>query len=258
MFIGQKVNDDGNHPFRLPRRAAWRQAGAGRRRFPQRRAPLRPDERSDVVRAASGLEGCAGHGARSAEKPAVRAARYRRRHRRRGVPRHCGRRRANTRDSCRHQCRHARCRPRARRRARLGRRGRLHRGQCRGVAVRRPQLRCRDHRLRHPQRGAHRDARSPRRFACSRSAANFSVWNSPPWTCPASTGSTSSTRSTSSPRSAAWSPATRNRIAIWWNRSAASRARKLSPRCCKRRALRRVTHTLMTGGIVALHRGWRL
>ena len=42
---------------------------AGRRRFSQRRAPLRPDERPDVVRAAPRLEGCADHRARSAEAP---------------------------------------------------------------------------------------------------------------------------------------------------------------------------------------------
>ena len=37
---------------------------------------------------------------------------------------------------------------------------RFHRGERRGAAVCRPQLRCRHHRLRHPQRAAHRDARS--------------------------------------------------------------------------------------------------
>ncbi len=82
------------HPFRRTDRAAGRQAGPGGRRVPFGRAPLRPDERPDVGRAAPGLEGRAGDGGQSAQKrPAVRPARSRRRHRRRGVPRGGGRRR---------------------------------------------------------------------------------------------------------------------------------------------------------------------
>ena len=55
------------HPFRRKDRAAGRQAGAGRRRVPFGRAPLRPDERPDVGRSAPGLEGRAGHRGQSAE-----------------------------------------------------------------------------------------------------------------------------------------------------------------------------------------------
>ena len=54
-----------DHPFRLHDGAARREAGAGQRRVPLGRPPLRPDERPDVGRAAPGLEGCARHGARA-------------------------------------------------------------------------------------------------------------------------------------------------------------------------------------------------
>ena len=50
----------GRDPFRLLDRAARRKAGPGRRRLPQGRAALRPDERPDVGRAAPRLEGRAG------------------------------------------------------------------------------------------------------------------------------------------------------------------------------------------------------
>ena len=53
-------------------RAPGRQTGAGGRRVSFGRAPLRPDERPDVGRAAPGLEGRAGHRGQSAaqsEKP---------------------------------------------------------------------------------------------------------------------------------------------------------------------------------------------
>ena len=53
-------NSDKRDRFRLPQRAAWRQAGAGRRRVPLGGRPLRPDERPDVGRPAPGLEGRAG------------------------------------------------------------------------------------------------------------------------------------------------------------------------------------------------------
>ena len=55
------------HPFRLRNRAAGRQAGLRRRRVPFGRPPLRPDERPDVGRAASRLEGRAGHRGQSAQ-----------------------------------------------------------------------------------------------------------------------------------------------------------------------------------------------
>ena len=96
-------------PFRLPQRAAWRQAGAGRRRVPLGGAALRPDERPDVGRAASRLERRAGHGGQPAEKKAAfHAARSGRRHRRRRLPRGRGRRAGHARHRRRHQRRDAR------------------------------------------------------------------------------------------------------------------------------------------------------
>ena len=56
----------GRDPFRRRNRAAGRQAGAGGRRVPFGRAPLRPDERPDVGRPAPRLEGRAGHRGQSA------------------------------------------------------------------------------------------------------------------------------------------------------------------------------------------------
>ena len=64
--IGNGASSGQTH-FGYPPGAARRQAGAGRRRLPQRGAPLRPDERPDVGRPAPRLEGRAGHGGQSAE-----------------------------------------------------------------------------------------------------------------------------------------------------------------------------------------------
>ena len=66
-----RTGEDGR--FRLPAPAARAQAGARRRRFSQRGAPLRPDERSHVGRAAPRLERRAGHRRRSAQGPASAA-----------------------------------------------------------------------------------------------------------------------------------------------------------------------------------------
>ena len=119
-----------NGRFRLPAPAARAQAGARRRRFSQRGAPLRPDERSHVGRAAPRLEGRTRHRRRSPQGPAsgrracrcrraaVCAPRRRRRHRRHRLPGGRGGRRGHARDGRRHQCRHARGRARAGRRAR--------------------------------------------------------------------------------------------------------------------------------------------
>ena len=56
----------------------------------------------------------------------------------------------------RHQRRDARGRPRARRASAVSTTSYVHRGQCRGAAVSRPHLRRGHHRVRHPQRAAHR------------------------------------------------------------------------------------------------------
>ena len=163
-------------PFRREDRAAGRQAGAGRRRVPFGRAPLRPDERPDVGRPAPGLEGRAGHRGQSA---ASRSSRFALLDLAGGTGdvafRVVGsRRRRHARHRLRHQCRHARRRPRARRRsAGIDRRGDLRAGQCRGTALSRPQLRLRHHRLRHPQRAAHRARARARPIACSSIGGRF-------------------------------------------------------------------------------------
>ena len=134
----------------------------------------------------------------------------------------------------------------------------LHRGQCRGAAVRRPQFRRRHYRVRHPQRAAHR-YRARRGVSRAQDRRQVSLpgilrrRRARP-----RPASTISTRSTSSPRSAVRWPATPTPIAIWWNRSAAFRARRRSPRCCAPPALPASRYKVMSGGIVALHSGWRL
>ena len=118
------------HPFRLRDGAARREAGAGRRRLPQGRPPLRPDERPDVGRAAPGLEGRAGR--RRCGPPRDRPfahPRRRRRHRRHRLPHRstpAGRRRDVT--VARHQRRHARPSGASARRATARRPARLRRG----------------------------------------------------------------------------------------------------------------------------------
>ena len=80
------------NPFRLPDHRSRSQAGDGGRGLSQGRAPLRPDERPHVRRAASRLEGRDGdHAEPAAEGPLCRR-RCRRRHRGRGLPDRRGRR----------------------------------------------------------------------------------------------------------------------------------------------------------------------
>ena len=105
-------------------------------------------------------------------------------------------------------------------RAARGRRLDLRRGQRRGAAVRRRELRRLHDRLRHPQRAAHR--RGARRGA-SRAAARRAVsraWSSRASTRRGSTGSTTPIPTPSFPRSAGSSPATARLTAISSNRSA--------------------------------------
>ena len=65
-------------------------------------------------------------------------------------------------------------RPRARREARARRRGRLSsRRNAEALPFRRPQLRRLHDRLRHPQRAAHRARRSPKRIACCKPGGRF-------------------------------------------------------------------------------------
>ena len=62
----------GKYPLRLPAGGAGRQAGAGRRRLSQRRAALRPHERSDVGWTAPGLEGARSSAPSTRQSRAVR------------------------------------------------------------------------------------------------------------------------------------------------------------------------------------------
>ena len=134
-------------------------------------------------------------------RQAIRAARPRRRHRRRGVPRRQGGRRRHAGHRRRHQHRDAGGRPPARRRA--GPRRHLHRRQRREAAAARPRVRCRHHRVRHPQRAAHRRGarRSAPRAADRRPLPVPGIFQRR--RAGARQGSTISIRSTSSPRSAA-------------------------------------------------------
>src|SRR6516165_881851 len=71
MVLAGKENHAANaraYRFRLPASAARAQAGAGRRRFSQRGEALRPDERSHVGRASPRLEGYARHRRQSAAR----------------------------------------------------------------------------------------------------------------------------------------------------------------------------------------------
>src|SRR5262249_50590660 len=127
VFAGKENHaaDARTYRFRLPAGAARAQAGAGRRRFSQRGEALRPDERPHVGRASPRLEGHARHRHQSAARAAgvgatgpgvgaaVRAARSCRRHRRHRLSRARGRRQRHARHRRRHQRRHARGRARA-------------------------------------------------------------------------------------------------------------------------------------------------
>ena len=73
--------------------------------------------------------------------------------------------------------------------------GLVRRGQCRGAGVSGSQLRRLHDRVRHPQRAADRCRARARPTACCGPAADSCAWNSPPSTCPASTGSTTCSRS---------------------------------------------------------------
>ena len=131
----------------------------------------------------------------------------------------------------RHQWRDARRRPRARAAARrLGRARDLRRGECRGAALRGRPLRCRDDRLRHPQRAADR-AGARRGLPRAEARRTFPLPR-------ILGGRRRRARPALRPlflqrhpaRSAGSSPATPSPTATWSNRSAASRTRRASPR----------------------------
>ena len=134
----------------------------------------------------------------------------------------------------------------------------LRRSQCRGAAVRRPQLRCRA-----PSRSASATCRassrrSPRPIACSRSAAGFSAWNSPPSTCRASIGSTIFYSFNVIPalgRVVAGDAESYRYLVESIRRFPSPQAFAAMMRAA---GFARVSFQPMTGGIVALHSGWRL
>ena len=148
----------GHDAFRLRGRAARREAGPRRRGLPLGRAPLRPDERPHVGRHAPGLEADLvsmlrppAHRAPSAistsrAAPATSPS---------GSPRRAGRTTSVTVPTS--TAGMLARRPRAGREARRGP-GRVRRGECRGAAFRRRELRRLHHRLRHPERAPHRAA----------------------------------------------------------------------------------------------------
>ena len=245
--------------FGYRERPARRQAGAGRRRVPQRRAPLRPDERPDVGRPAPALEGRAGERAQPAAAaagpggsstwPAAPATSpSASRSARSGHAEitvadinaamlEVGRERAEKRGLAQH---------------------RLPRGERRGAALRRCELRRLHDRLRHPQRAAHRGGAGG---GVSRAEARR------PFPLP---GILRGRHADARPhlralflprrsrRSAASWPATRKPIATWSNRSAPSPTRSASPTWSAPPASRASTYRNFSGGIAALHSGWKL
>ena len=193
---------------------------------------LRPHERPDVRRAAPVLEGCARGLARAA---AAGRAQLSACSTSRAAPATSpsasptARRKArvtvadiNARDAGRRHSERA-----ARRQARQAR---LRRGQCRGSALRRRPFRCRNDRLRHPQRAADRSGarRGLPRAQAGRPLPLPRILRRR--TSPGSTGSTSSSPSTSFRRSAGSWPAMPSPTNIWSNRSAAFPTRRASPR----------------------------
>ena len=254
-------HDRSGHPFRLPAGAARRQAGAGGRRIPHGRAPLRPDERPDVGRPAPGLEGRAGHRRQPAEERSrLPPARCRGRHRRYRLARGRGRRR-------RHPCHHrSTSMPICWRSAASARKNAASidaitfvEGNAEALPLPDSTLRRLYDRIRHPQRAAHRRgaARSVSR-AASRAGIS-SAWNSPRSMCRASTRSTTSIRSMSIPaigRAVAGDAESyRYLVELIRKFPQAAGLRRHDPR---RRLCAASRYQPMTGGIVALHSGWRL
>ena len=225
------------------------------------RRPLRPDERPDVRRAAPALEGRAGRPARPRRgsragpiacstwpaAPATSPSGSPSRSRRRivtvadinGEMLAVGRERAAGAPS------------------RPGRE--LRRGECRGPAVRRRALRRRDDRLRHPQRAADRRRRWREAYRVLKPRR--------PLPLPRILGGRRRRpRPALRPlllqrhpaRSARSSPATPSPTAIWSSRSAASRTRRASRAMIEAAGFERVEVDNLSGGIAAIHSGWKL
>ena len=189
----------------------------------------------------------------------VRAARCRRRHRRRRVPHDRGGRRRHARDRRRHQCRDAR-RSGARARPSAGSttRSTFVEANAEALPFRRPQLRRRHDRVRHPQRAAHRRGACRDATACCSIGGRFLCLEFSNVDVP---GLDALYELLFLQRHAGARPRGRRR------RRAVPLSGRIdpplpAPQCvCRddaRGRLRRVSHRRMSGGIVALHSGWRL
>ena len=245
--------------FGATHRPARRQAGSGRRRVPQGRRPLRPDERLDVVRPASGLEGhsrrqaaAAAHVApfaisTSPAAPATspsasrgRAARRPRSPSSTSMPTCCAS--ASERASKRRE----------------GERVRFVEANAEALPFARRYVRRLYDRLRHPQRAAHR-ARAERGLSRAEARRPLSL---PRILARRPAGARSPLRGLFAgrdpARSARSSRATARPIAISSNRSGSFRRPSCSPTSIAAAGFARVDFTRLTGGVVAIHSGWKL
>ena len=192
------------------------------------------------------------------ERLRVRAARSRRRHRRRRLPRGGGRRRRHPRHRLRHQCRHARRRPRTRARARARPGGRpSSKAMPRNCPI--PTAAS----IASPSPSASAtcrasSARSPRPIACSRSAAVSCAWSFPPSTCRDSSSLYELYSFQVIPRIG--EAVTGDREAYQYLVESIRKFPKppVFAKMIEAAGFRRVSFTTMTGGVVALHSGWKL
>ena len=101
--------------------------------------------------------------------------------------------------------------------------------------------------------GARRDAAGAAAGRHGSSASNSAMWCCRCWRAP-----TISIPSRCCRGSANGSPATATPINIWWKASAASRRKTSSPSACAPPGFEQVSFRNLSGGIAALHSGWRL
>ena len=104
----------------------------------------------------------------------------------------------------------------------------------------------------------HIDKALSQAFRVLKTGGRFCAWSSRASRCRSSTGSTTSTPSMSSRGLAPSQPGTPSPTAIWWRASASSRARAASPRMIRAAGFERVSYRNLTGGIAAIHSGWKL
>ena len=242
----------------LPRGGRRREAVAGQRRVPPRRQPLRPDERPDVGRPAPAVEGRPGGLAEPAEAAGLVGARRGRRDRRRGAAHRRGLAPPGLGHRARHQRLHAGGRPRARRSPRARREDRLRGGQCRGPAVCRRALRRLHDRLRNPQRAAYRGGarRGVPRAEAGRALPLPGVLGGRHAAArPALRGVVVQRRS---PVSANGWRATTSPIPIWSSSIRKFPNQENFAAMLRKAGFERVGYRNLSGGIAALHSGWKL